>query len=385
MIETGVDEFTVVLSLPPDALNLMEPSDWEPCALSFVRDFLERTGLVAVFGEMKREEKKLAGYTNVYTLGEHAFYLGIGYHASVPSMGVCVRFSATAYAYYIEQSGKHVFDLLHEAASSRLYAVRLSRIDLYSDYIDECVDVSEIYNGLMTHKTCIFQERGAVGGNVKPELRKVRHRITGNLSQDEVSTIYVGSRKENTRSLLRIYDKRREQIEQHGSREDFAKSCEEWVRFEASMRGKYAHALTEEILRNVHTVQDLSMLVQAVFRRRYQFWETDNGVKRQLTSWSSSLVSTAAPLNLSVGSCRDNGLARSLRYICLNSGLIPLLYKCNAIWGTGSDAKVAEMLLEILASHKPNVECRRWLRRHAKEYAGRYQAVEDFLAAYTWE
>ncbi|EKC59164.1 replication initiation factor family protein, partial [human gut metagenome] len=69
-------------------------------------------------------------------------------------------------------------------------------------------------------------------------------------------SIYIGSRAENAQSLLRVYDKKSEQISNNGFRLDEALQCDSWVRFEASYRGNYAHQITEQL---EHITDDVSV------------------------------------------------------------------------------------------------------------------------------
>ena len=51
----------------------------------------------------------------------------------------------------------------------------------------------------------------------------------------ETETFYIGSRKENSQLLLRVYNKKAEQINTNGFRLNEALECENWLRLEASM------------------------------------------------------------------------------------------------------------------------------------------------------
>ena len=62
-----------------------------------------------------------------------------------------------------------------------------------------------------------------------------------------IETVYIGSKKENTKALCRIYDKRLEQINKNGFRLDEALACDDWTRFEISYRGTYAWQCAEQL------------------------------------------------------------------------------------------------------------------------------------------
>ncbi len=108
------------------------------------------------------------------------------------------------------------------------YLIRLSKIDMTADYIDEGIDVTEIYQDLMDGKIGIFKEyKRKNTGEI--DYKRVLMKYEGYLKENEVPTIYIRSVQSNSR--LRIYDKRREQLERKGTKLDKAVGCRKalWV------------------------------------------------------------------------------------------------------------------------------------------------------------
>lgn len=379
MIELGIDEMTMVLRPNEPTMDSMALSDWPAVADQIIAVFLERTGLEAIYGQTQPEARCPKGYTESITLGDHSFYLALAINEHQPLMGCCVRVSAQALAYYVEETGCEAYRLVQDAYSPDDYELRLSRIDLTSDCFDEGIDVSALYCGLTSGSILVMREQvDSRTGEVK--MRRAASKLSGYAVSDSVPTFYLGSRKANVDALLRVYDKKREQLETGGNYLSKARACGEWVRFEASLRHGYASQLCEELL-SVAGDADYAELIASVFSQRYQFHAlTPAGFAP--TQWSKKLIAAAggAPIILRSPSSRDTSLAASLRYLRNGSGLLPLLYKGAAIWDDKAPEKMVDWLLSALNSYEPNSDCRSWVRRNAADYLKQYQTIDEFLS-----
>lgn len=377
MIELGVDELTIVLQATSQMADVMSLEDWPNIADSIIETFLRRTGLVAIYGDMVPESRCPRGYTEALTLGEHGFYLAMAVNERQPRMGVCVRISAQALAFYIENVGEP-YKLLQDACSPDDYELHLSRIDITVDYFDEGLDVTTIYRGLTDENMAVMREQvDTRTGELK--LRRAASKLSGYAVSDTVPTFYLGSRKANVDALLRVYDKRLEQVEKQGTRLLRAQSCKDWVRFETSLRHGYAVQFGETML-NVADDVELGDLVASVFLQRYRFYCTTNG-KWGLAPWMQSLASAVGTrsVRLFSASSRNNELAASVRYILSGSGLMPLLYKSFVIWGDDAPQAVMNWFLRKLDGFEPNADCRGWLNKNSGDYMKDYPTIDDFL------
>ena len=95
-LTVGADEFTVVLQ-PIDKVKITE---WPEAAEEMMSTFLAKSKLTDLFGPMEHAAQAQAGYTSGLTFGNRPWHLTISRNEDMPTMGICVRFSAHAYAAY---------------------------------------------------------------------------------------------------------------------------------------------------------------------------------------------------------------------------------------------------------------------------------------------
>ena len=384
-LTVGVDEFTLILQ-PPDKVKV---TDWPDTVDMMLSALLDHSQLENLFGRMDDATKMQAGYTSGLTYTDRPWYLAICWNEDMPTMGVCVRFSAHAYAAYKEaymaqfQTEMNIADFLHMVQDD-VYTTRLSRIDLtadYYDYTDEHIRTAPlapdtIYTRLKDGNYVVKN------GNGHQSIRNMSGIDKGGAYQ----TFYLGSRKGKTNGFLRCYDKRSEQLETTGYRYDDALNCESWVRFEAVYRHDYAHQITEGILA-VKTAQELSRLIARYICDKYQFFD---GNTDDVTEFTSDLLGVAAGSSvaaLGMTSPRDNTLRQSIRYLCNGSGLYSTLFKAFCIWGNDADKQLMDFLWRDYERYKDTLiagkepyklrELTAWLQRHMAETA-KYTLI-DYL------
>lgn len=384
-LAVGVDEFTVILQ-PPDKVKV---TDWPDTVDLMLSAFLDHSQLESLFGRMDNATKMQAGYTSGLTYTDRPWYLTISWNEDIPTMGICVRFSAHAYAAYKEafkeqyQADMDIAVFLGMVQDS-IYTTRLSRIDLtadYFDYTDEHIRTAPlspdtIYTRLKDGNYVVKN------GNGHQSIRNMSGVDKGGAYQ----TFYLGSRKGKTNGFLRCYDKRSEQLETTGYRYDDALNCESWVRFEAVYRHDYAHQITEGIL-SVKTAQELSRLIAKYICDKYQFFDVNTG---EVTEFTTDLLGVAAGSSvaaLGMTSPRDNTLRQSIRYLCNGSGLYSTLFKAFCIWGHDADKQLMDFLWHDYERYKDTLiegkepyklrELTAWLQRHMAETA-KYTLI-DYL------
>lgn len=377
LIELGVDEITLVLQLPSARKSMLLSSEWKDLAEHMLWQFEEQSGIRNIFGEKTYEKKAPEGYTVAYRYGEHSFYFAVAYHDYQSNMGVIVKFSAQSLDFYLQETGLKLYEFLQNITHPE-YSQRLSRIDLTADYIDEDIDITEIYQTLMDSKVALFreQENKKTG---EMQFRKVPMKYEGFLKGQEVPTIYIGSPKSDSR--LRIYDKKREQMERKGTKLEKALSCKGWIRFEAVMRNEYAHQLSSELL-NIKTDTEYVNLIALTISQKYRFMEVDNGVAGNPTEYTQLLLNCLCnnQFRLKAASTRNYELARNIAYIFYGSGIMNALYKLKSIWGSDAVIGIMEYILDELENEfKPNDDCRYWLNKNLNDYKKQYPDFDTYM------
>lgn len=376
-LTVGVDEFTLILQ----AVDKVKVTDWPDTVDMMLSVFLTKSQLVNLFGRMDNATKMQAGYTSGLTYTDRPWYLVICWNEDMPTMGICVRYSAHAYAAYKEaymaqfQTEMNIADFLHMVQDD-VYTTRLSRIDLtadYYDYTDEHIRTAPlapdtIYTRLKDGNYVVKN------GNGHQSIRNMSGVDKGGAYQ----TFYLGSRKGKTNGFLRCYDKKAEQLQTMGFRYDDALNCESWVRFEAVYRHDYAHQITEGIL-SVKTAQELSRLIAKYICDKYQFFDVNTGEATEFTADLMGVAAGSSVAALSTPSPRDNSLRQSIRYLRNGSGLYSTLFKVANIWGPEAARELMDFLLceyeqyqdALLDGEYPYKlrELTAWLQRHAAETA----------------
>lgn len=360
----GIDEFTLVLQ----SNSSFNYEEWNEEAYFMVREFLLLSKLEMIFGRVLFTSTNLpAGYTSGWMFNDFPFYFAIAVNASFPRMGVIVKFSAHAWSEYCKRyddkySESMTINKFLQNTHSALYSERISRIDMYADYFNYLdFTVSSIYEQLKNSSYIIQDCKG-----------KVTRRKISAVEQDfGAETLYIGSKKNNTKCLMRIYNKKLEQQNRSGYRLQEALSNDSWVRFEVSYRGEYAHIITDDLF-DITTEMELSKYIATKITDKYRFVESNEDNNEKFCSFTKELLdasdSTLYPALKSVRP-RDNSLYESVQHIICGSGLFPLLYKIGQIWGVDKEVE----FLELLYSHFNDVyrskaqldkKINLWLKKH---------------------
>lgn len=378
-LTVGVDEFTLILQ----PTNKVIVIDWPDTMNEIIDVFVAKSRLMDLFGEMAFAEKVPAGYTNGVTFACRPWYLVISWHDDFPSMGVCVRFSAHAYATYKQEFKERFQSDINIAVFLNMvqdgaYTTRLSRIDLTADYYDYMDDL--LPDRLLS--TDLIYSRLKDGSylikNWK-DRQSVRN-MSGLDKNGAYETFYIGSRAGKTNGFLRVYNKKQEQIQTMGYRYDEALQYKGWVRFESSFLHDYAHQMTEQLLSGYMTPQDLQQWIAKHISDRYRFVDTSTN---EVTAFTDDLIGISVGTNaaaLIAPSPRDNTFRQSLEHLRIGSGLYPVLYKAFGMWGDGADRQLIEYLYDDyvydfkirLLKGKDEYklrEMRLWLQKHGAETA----------------
>lgn len=230
--------------------------DWSTEAERIAEKFISKSKIKDLFGSLEQTNTGLvAGYTHGLTFTNRPWYLMICWNEYYPKMGVCIRFSAHAYAAYRQaflakyQTNINIASFVQMIRDDLDYSIKFSRIDLTADY----KNYPNPFNNLdYLHPNVIYSSlTDGLFVIVNHDGKKTIKSYSAYDRDGAYETFYVGSKKGKTNGFLRCYDKRNEQIETHGFRFDEAISCDSWVRFEAVFRGTYARQISEQLLHRV--------------------------------------------------------------------------------------------------------------------------------------
>jgi hypothetical protein len=363
MLKLGIDEFTIIVLLSEKNKNALETHDWDDVACFIVTSIASILSLTDVFGKASINDSNIVkGYNHGFEYGEHAFFFRVCYHSYYPNMGVAIKFSAQAYTFYRTQYmllyGTEIepYDILKYLVNElKLCEVRLSRIDFCADFIDEGICVTDICNAFEHGELQMCFSSGKKNPSIMSYYKK------GNI----VSTIYWGSKTKNITSLLRIYDKKLEQIQNHGVHYDIALSCTSWVRMENEIRGDYAHSLTKQLLL-ISSKEELCNLIAECLVNKYSILNTPENKPFSTTAMLIACIKNS-DYQYSSNNYSDFTIVQSIDYLCNKSGLIPFMYKLKKI-DSNLPKVFIRICLECLNRYEPNKDTKSWLRKHQQYY-----------------
>lgn len=135
-LSVSIDEITLML-FPTKENSIL---DWDENRKEMIQIFLGNSKLEELYGETVQADKsQQQGYTYSLIFPDKPFHFCISWHEIFGNMGICVHFSALAWAtYQTDFFGKYnektnVADFLR-MVQSESYVTRLSRIDFVADY-----------------------------------------------------------------------------------------------------------------------------------------------------------------------------------------------------------------------------------------------------------
>ena len=220
------------------------------------------------------------------------------------------------------------------------------------DYQNWDMSVNDIYQKLKKKQLEIHNHKGGVNHS----------EINAQETDGKASTFYVGSRKTGTRLFLRVYDKKKEQVEKKGFRYKEALNTKSWVRFEAVFKADYAHQLTHIIMKTDE--EKLADLIADKVAEKYRFYDLTN---KEYTDFTTALLKKSKEVfpRLRLESPRDNDFTRSLIHLVNGSGLFPAMHKCDETWGIKSSLVLLKCLYDIYTyNYIPNEDVQLWLKKY---------------------
>jgi hypothetical protein len=237
---------------------------------------------------------------------------------------------------------------------SDIYTTRLSRIDLTADYQDFGLKVYKIYEGLKEYKLQVQNWKS----------NRSNRRMSAIEIDGAAETVTLGSRRGNTQSFMRIYDKKTEQIANNGFRLDEALNAKDWIRFEAVFRGKYAHQITVALLNEISDSAELQKYIAKMITDKYTFFDTEKDAETDFSEALLVIAKGCKSKHLRAESPRDNSLRQSIRYLITNAGLLPTVHKIQCIYGPDGVKQFQKFLQDQYDIYEPNRDVAHWLNKH---------------------
>lgn len=370
MLKTSIDEITVVLQATvSEKLALENNHDWSKLANEIITEFEEKSNLLNVFGEKIEAKNCPQGYDKGHSYGNHSFYFCVAYNENNYSMGIIVKFSAQALAYYLKAQKMQVYEFL-QALKSDKYEFRLSRCDIDVDFMNESFTPTRIFSDLK-HKNVLtyYQKKN----KNKMIFVKKSCKLQGFAINQEVPTAYIGAVSSDCQ--LRIYDKKREQIEQHGSKLNYVLQFNSVVRFEIALKHTLAHNLTDMLLK-INTEKELSDLILSIFLQKFYFKRARTDKPTIYTKKiQQALKSDQSYLLGHVNA--DNDLLQRFKYLLYSSGTISTLFKILAVFGYDDLNEAMEYIKSFVQEWNVNDDCKFWLQKHADDTAETFADFAD--------
>lgn len=284
-------------------------------------------------------------------------------------MGIIVKFSAQALAYYLRARKMQIYHFL-QGLKSEIYDFRLSRCDCDVDFMNEKFTPTKIFKDLKNEKVLAYYQKMKNG---KMIFVKKNFKLQGFAIGKEVPSCYCGAVSSD--SQLRIYDKKLEQIQRNGSKLAWVLKFDSVIRFELSLKHDLAHNMTDLLL-NIHTDKELNDLILSVFLQKFYFKRATTGNPTHYTrKMEQALKGKKSYLlgHLNV----DNDLLKRFQYLLYSSGTISTLFKVLSLWGIDDLDEATDFIKQFVLDWSPNDGCRAWLKKHGSDTAESFTDFAD--------
>lgn len=354
-IQLSIDEATIIVRLCSEQLDLM--TSWKDEAEHIIFSIYHRLFYFENLGTLISEKTHPAGYQTSYSIEKIPYFLRLAYHEGFSTMGVIIKFSASALDYYRQNHKKEtnqeidISDIL-QLLENKHWDVHLSRIDFVADYLNYSLNVNDLYQKVK-NQDIIVRNQNKIRQNFNLEALE---------KNSIVSTFYIGSRRKNVSTFLRIYDKKTEQFETNGLKLHIAKDLESWIRFEAVFKKDYARQISE-IMKKINSKEELHELIANKILEKFCFID---GSTHELTNFSYDLLKLENNFpSLISRNSRNNALSASIMYHLKKSGLLPLFFKIQYIWGEEALTHFLVTLVNYFeVYYSPNRDAITWLNKH---------------------
>lgn len=267
MISVKVDQFTLTI-LPK--LELLDFYDRDIISYSehVRRVFEQLLKMEEVYSSAVDLERGVRNYDKVYYYGFEKSQIFFKYNSQNSSNGISIEFKARALREYLkaykikEQCDINVHHILKKIAA--YFEIRLSRVDIAIDFVDENVLVDKLANQLSCDELIIKNKGNRIVTNDKI-------RTLGN--NGSIQTIYVNSRTGD--SFLRIYNKKEEAIAKNTIDVFNAMKCKDWTRLELELKSTYAHNITNVFINCDDSNNEFLTLLYSVFVQFFKIFTVE--------------------------------------------------------------------------------------------------------------
>lgn len=370
MLKTSIDEITLVLQATlGEKLALEEDDDWKNLASIIIAEFEKKADLVKVFGKQVEAKQCPQGYTDGFSYGEHSFYFCIAYNSGSYDMGVIVKFSAQSLTYYLKARKMQIYHFLQDLKSD-IYEFRLSRCDIDVDFMNETFTPTKIFKDLKSEKVLAYYQKPK---NNEMIFVKKNFKLQGFAIGKEVPSCYCGAVSSD--SQLRIYDKRLEQIQKHGSKMKYVLQFDSVIRFELALKHDLAHNMTDLLLK-IENDKQLNDLILSVFLQKFYFKRATTGKPTPYTRKMEQALKGKKSYLLGHLNA-DNDLLKRFEYLLYSSGTISTLFKVLALWGVDDLNQATDYIKQFVLTWDPNDGCRLWLQKHGSDTAESFADFAD--------
>ena len=355
LVQLSIDEATIIVRPTSEQLDLM--TSWKDEAEHIIFSIYHRLFYFENLGSLISEKTHPAGYQTSYSIEKIPYFLRLAYHEAFPTMGIIIKFSASALDYYRQNYKKRrnqeidIPEIL-QILKHENWDVHISRIDFVADYLNYNFSVNELYQKIK-NQDIIVRNKNKIQQNFNLE---------GLEKNGVVNTFYVGSRRKNVSTFLRIYDKKTEQFETNGLKLHIAKDLDSWIRFEVVFKKDYARQISES-MKKINSKGKLNELIANKILEKFCFIDSST---HELTNFSHDLMKLENNFpSLISRNSRNNSLSASIMYHLKKSGLLPLFFKIQYIWGKEALTQFLVTLVDYFeAYYSPNRDAITWLNKH---------------------
>lgn len=311
---TKIDEFSVLIRVKKENYD-SDYFEWYKVANKIIDEIVDLLDIERYIGKKDDSSAGLQSYNVSFKYGQEA-PVYVGYHNMLPIQGLLFRFTSSSLEYIEEPNYKVIQKIFDYVSNIEYLECHLTRVDLAIDFIDSSYNLNAIAKNLESGK---YEVRGN-----NNRLNKSTKKIIVN-PESGCETIYLGSRKSGSPAMLRIYDKKAEQVQTGGKYYSYALSIESWLRFEAEFHKEYSKQIGEKI-RLISSDEEYHNLICQMFCERYNFIVQKTGNYTKFTEEMRKGIDTKYGELFSENREIDN-LAKKKEYFILgDSGLQSLLY-----------------------------------------------------------
>lgn len=142
-----------------------------------------------------------------------------------------------------------------------------------------------------------------------------------------------------------------------------AEQSQDWVRIEFEAKSYLAHELTSVFLSSQSDLETKNIILSAILDKYMLFYKNSG----RLHPITKRMLEELENKNFKFTHLKpqDNSFEKSLTHIKEGSGLFPIFWKADQIWGEGSSEELMMWLLtEYKTSFFPNPTHNSWLSKH---------------------